>query len=696
MENLVLPFNKNKGTVVNNDTKEKENGKLSDAVTLGAPIKRRYAMIRYTWQIPEPDALPGFFPWSDVMLRAIFTNENGWSIKSYWERATLGLMTFDIDIYPLHVLPLQENGQQNDRGGCINLLKDQAIKDGIPLKLPFGGINTYDQVIAFILPPPSNAGAAGAPGDALFDENGFMEFYEHELGHVLGFQHAWGPDGSGNYGAYNDNYDIMGFTNPYRHAIPPAPELANQKLNSDFWFSGRRLSAASLYRYVPAFASSPSVIRLSFPVQSQITLRGLAVSVINQPILIVIATQKGEILVEYRPNMGDDLGVEPAVVIHSLGRRSVTKDASEINPVFYEGRILLPAGGTFTTIEGDITISCAAVSAIPEFISVSVEAGKFEQMPAAGGIPALLQSRFGKKGNFEFVSPRQNDGLFFTDRNNDISYLPWSVPFSFAGNLGKADAVSMIQSNYGTPGNLELIVRVGDVLKSLWRDSGPAFQWSNPSQIGAAGVSGNPVLIQSRFGKKGNFELISPLAAGGLVYYFRDNDDPKLPWSVPFVFAQNLGKIDAVTMIQSNYGTPGNMEVVVRVGNQLHSMWRNSGPAFSWSAPLNIGQPGVSGNPVLIQSHFGKKGNFELIVPLETGGLALYWRNNDDSKLPWSEPLPFAQSLGQVQAVTMIESNFGTPGNLEVIALAGNQLYTMYRDSSSLSWSVPLKMQAIA
>ncbi|MEO6845328.1 MAG: hypothetical protein ABI184_09150 [Ginsengibacter sp.] len=694
MQSSILPLQEKQGAVVNTITKTNEQP--PNGVHLNNQVMRRYAMIRYMWQIPEADAVTGFFPWSDVMLRAIFTDENGWSVKSYWERATLGLMTFDVDLFPVHVLPLQENGQQNDRGGCISLMKAQAIKDGIPLQLPVGNVSAYDQVIAFILPPPSNAGAAGNPGDALFDENGFMEFYEHELGHVLGFQHSWGLDNSNNYGAYNDNYDIMGFTNPFRHSIPAAPEMAYQKLNSDFWFSGRRFAAAALYRYVPAFATSASVIRLSFPVQTQVTLRGLAVAILNQPILIVIATQNGEILVEYRPNMGDDLGVEPAIVIHSLGRRSVTVGASEVNPIFYEGRIQLPAGGTYVTLEGDVTISCGAVSTIPEFISITVEAGKFEQLPAAAGVPAMIQSRFGKKGNFEFVSPEQNSGLFFTARNNDISYLPWSDAFSFAENLGKVDAVSLIQSNYGTPGNLELIVRAGNQLNSLWRDSGPAFQWSNPAIIGTAGVSGNPVLLQSKFGKKGNFELICPLAAGGLVYYFRNNDDPQLPWSAPFVFAQNLGNVDAVTMIQSNYGNPGDMEVVVRVGNQLHFLWRDSGPAFNWSAPISIGQPGVSGNPVLIQSHFGKQGNFELVVPLQAGGLVLYWRNNDDPQQPWSAPLSFAQSLGQVQAVTMIESNYGTPGNFELIALSGSQLYKMYRDSSSLIWSAPVKMQSIS
>ncbi len=318
-----------------------------------------------------------------------------------------------------------------------------------------------------------------------------------------------------------------------------------------------------------------------------------------------------------------------------------------------------------------------------------------QAFPAATGIPSLLQSRFGKQGNFEFVSPQQSGGLFFTWRNNDNRFMPWDGAISFAQSLGIVASATMIQSNFGSPGNLEMIIRAGDTLQFMWRDSGPSFTWSNPYQIGSPGVSGNPVLIQSRFGKVGNFELVIPLAGGGLGYYWRNNDDTKLAWSPLVVFAQSLGKVDAVTMIQSNFGSPGNMELIARVGNRLYSMWRDSGPAFTWNGLSNICQPGVSGNPVLIQSHFGTVGNFELIAPLESGGLASYWRNNDDPNLPWNGPYPFAQGLGQVQAITMIESNFGSPGNFELIVLAGNQLYSLYRDSGSLTWYGPSKMQAI-
>ena len=58
---------------------------------------------------------------------------------------------------------------------------------------------------------------------------------------------------------------------------------------------------------------------------------------------------------------------------------------------------------------------------------------------------------------------------------------------------------------------------MGPDLQFFWRDSGPAFNWNGPGQI-ATGLAGNPVLIQSRFGAQGNFELVAPLASGGLAH----------------------------------------------------------------------------------------------------------------------------------------------------------------------------------
>jgi hypothetical protein len=321
--------------------------------------------------------------------------------------------------------------------------------------------------------------------------------------------------------------------------------------------------------------------------------------------------------------------------------------------------------------------------------------GWFAQVPVVRGNPVLIQSRFGRQGNFELVTPTSLPGLYHSFRDNDDPNHPWSQPARFGESVGLVDAVSMIQSNYGSPGNLELIARVGQQLFYFWRDSGPGFRWNGPFTV-AGGASGNPVLIQSRFGTQGNFELVAPAASGnGLLAWWRNNDDPAVPWSGPHLFAQSVNPVDAVTMIQSNYGSPGSLELVARTGSQLVFFWRDSGPAFNWNGPFGVAG-GVRGNPVLIQSRFGAQGNFELVAPAASGGGMLLWeRNNDDPALPWLGPFPFGQSLGAIDEITMIQSNYGSPGNLELIARAGDRLYFFWRDSGpALAWNGPFAILA--
>jgi hypothetical protein len=318
---------------------------------------------------------------------------------------------------------------------------------------------------------------------------------------------------------------------------------------------------------------------------------------------------------------------------------------------------------------------------------------RYQAFPALSGNPALIQSRFGRQGNFELVSPLGAGGLAHFWRNDDNRFMPWSGATTFGQGLGRVDAVSMIESNYGTPGNLELVARVGNDLQFFWRDSGPAFHWNGPYRI-ESGVAGNPVLIQSRFGHQGNFELVAPAAGEGLVHFWRNNDLPSMPWSGPTAFGQGLGRVDAVSMIESNYGTPGNLELVARAGSELYFFWRDSGPGFHWNGPYRI-EGGVAGNPVLIQSRFGHQGNFELVAPAAGAGLLHFWRNNDDAGMPWSGATAFGQSVGAVDAVSMIESNYGAPGNLEVIARVGSSLQFFWRDSGpAFHWNGPYVLQS--
>lgn len=331
-------------------------------------------------------------------------------------------------------------------------------------------------------------------------------------------------------------------------------------------------------------------------------------------------------------------------------------------------------------------------------------------LPAGGvaGVPKLIQSRFGNQGNFELVTPMASGGLAHYWRNNDDPFMPWFGPYPFGQELGPVDAATLIESNFGSPGNLEVVARAGDALYFFWRDSGPAFQWNGPYALNAdgrdvTGVAGNPVLIQSRFGTQGNFELVVPLAHGGLAHYWRDNDDPALPWHGPTVFGGDVGVVGAVTMIESNFGDPGNLEVIVPVGTGLAFFWRDSGPAFQWNGPYPLvfadGEPPfVAGNPVLIQSRFGSMGNFELIDMeasfTRDGGIAHMWRDNDDPSLPWHPSAVFGAGT-VVDALAMIESNYGNPGNLEVVARSGSEFVFFWRDSGPVfNWNGPFQMTA--
>lgn len=310
----------------------------------------------------------------------------------------------------------------------------------------------------------------------------------------------------------------------------------------------------------------------------------------------------------------------------------------------------------------------------------------------------MVQSNIGTKGDFEVVFPHETAGLVYCSRNNDTLGFPWGNSTVFAQALGFVDAVSLIQSNFGNPGdpgNLEIVARVKDKLFYL-KGSGFDLTWSSPIII-VEGVIGNPALIQGAFGTHGNFELVVPLAGGGISHYRRNNDDPAFPWIHTGVFAEQLGQVDAVALIQSNFDQTlgGNLEVIARIGADLYHFWRDSATQSIWSANGKFFS-GVAGIPGFIQSNFGSKGNFEVVTPVVQGGMAHLQRNNDDATFPWTEVTTFGS--GQVTAVSLLQSNFTTstnpnipgPGDFEVAArVDGRTALYWRRDLAPLDWIGP-------
>jgi hypothetical protein len=280
----------------------------------------------------------------------------------------------------------------------------------------------------------------------------------------------------------------------------------------------------------------------------------------------------------------------------------------------------------------------------------------------------LISSNNGEMGNYEMVTIRNDTGLDFYWRNNDLSHPEWSGPEHILSGAGKIDGVSMIQSNLvgdlrqnnptqkvvidSKNGMLELVVRVGNKLESYWRL--PNGKWDGPQVITkqANQLSGNPALIQSTYGKNGNLELIVPAGdeKGGFFHYWRDNDGEDqlthniVPqWNGPNRIAENAGKIDAVSLAQSTFNSAGigDFEVVARIGDKLQHFWL-SDKTHQWLTGQDIPGGQYTGIPSLMQVVLRDSGQgyFILAAPLKNGGFAYYWRDDDNQVHPWEGPFP--------------------------------------------------------
>ena len=309
----------------------------------------------------------------------------------------------------------------------------------------------------------------------------------------------------------------------------------------------------------------------------------------------------------------------------------------------------------------------------------------------------FIQSNFGERGNFELIVPGPSGGLIHAWRDNDHQNT-WHHAFTFG--TGKAGPASVLQSNYsksGGPGDLILVTQVGGSLLFYAKTDQPQSLWLGPSTpIAADGISGMPAFIQSRFGAIGNFELVVPRSAGGLMHFWRDNDVEV--WHQAPDFATSVGHVSAVSLVQSSFsagGGIGNLEVVARVGDKLALFWRPDTTDATWQGTENVVYfaSGTSGIPSLIQGRFGRHGNFELVTPLASGGLAHYWRDNDDPSLAWHLGSTFGTELGSIASVSLIESNYTAGagiGNLELVAQAGRRLYYFWKpDLPGSAWQGP-------
>jgi Domain of unknown function (DUF4185) len=334
----------------------------------------------------------------------------------------------------------------------------------------------------------------------------------------------------------------------------------------------------------------------------------------------------------------------------------------------------------------------------------------------SGGI-TILQSRFGPKANnFELAVPALTGGILFVAARNDPWPPAWG-PSSFAGKgrdqFASFDAVAMLLSNVTRDheqDRLVLAAVTGGRAVYLLREPTDPWNWSGPYPVIAVepddrryplvGVRGNPALVASTFGsRKTNWELIVADATTGIRHFWYDND-PQFPvhgdWRLAPTFANALGRVDAVALIQSVFGNAerGNLEVLARCGTSLHVLWRDE--SMTWQGPFPLVVDGApitvaDGTPALLQSKYGAGGrDFHAVTPLAAGGLAPYWRDNSPpNPADWHwHASPVLDPGTHYVAAALVAGPFGpAPGNLELVATTtAGQVRHFYREVGDPGW----------
>lgn len=318
---------------------------------MAAPMK--IAVLRLLWAPgPQvPDEKP-HLQWPDEFFFELFQASNGWSLRDYWHRASFGLLQLEFDFSIARWWRFGDHSHaelKDDRNGILAAAR-QVIEGDNGVSL-----SAYDGVIAFVHAPPCNAGACG--GGAVFDQGGSVAFFQHELGHVLGFMHSFGPfiPPPNMFGSlYNDPYCVMGYTGTQSHTLPTPAAFSNVAIiNSGFWASERRPAAASLYRRftgTPDFVNSGWVEHLD--PGGRVWVAALSEVENTTPVLAVLpvpATQS-QVMIEYRTQSGDDQGVAPGVVVHSIGAHDVGQGRGEVNPPWFETLIPAVVGASATVL----------------------------------------------------------------------------------------------------------------------------------------------------------------------------------------------------------------------------------------------------------------------------------------------------------------------------------------------------------
>ncbi len=263
-------------------------------------------------------------------------------------------------------------------------------------------------------------------------------------------------------------------------------------------------------------------------------------------------------------------------------------------------------------------------------------------------------------------------------RDNSAAGFPWHTAYApFGGDAAVCPTLTATTYNR----NFECIFLTTGRRLHHWFFDETSHTWNDGGVFGPLGTAwGVPGFVQGNYGAPGNFEVVVRLEDGQLNHWWRTNGPP-WTWSDGGSFASNV-EFSGPSLIQTNYGTQGNLELVCVLNTgQMQHWWRDDDHGMVWNAGAIFGA-GCSSGPCMIEGQFGARdendvGNFELCVAV--GGKVQHWWRDNHGDGQWHNSATFAHDVQAVAA--LVEGSFGF--NLEVIVLrTDRKLQHYWRDGA--------------
>lgn len=327
--------------------------------------------------------------WPDNAYTGCYMPIRPGGASRYWQDCTFGLLNLgDSAVFPWRVLDIDTpTAGALARATVITRAIEMGLDDGFPL-------HQFPCVVVVVIPntpgvlpdgttfnaidggAQSVATRGGNWSAALMSEDGDQDFFAHEFGHVLFFDHSWGRRW-GFPQEYGDPYCIMS-AQDYGPGDPiwVSPADPAMPVHAAYWgHMGPRPAAATLYQHLPEFLTSGYAVDLgSNFVNYPRTVRIHALDTGRKPCLAVVNLPGSarKYTVEYRRQVGWDAGVTPAVVIHSVGPGFI---ATQPIRTVYEGRIPVPQKGDIDWRSDNKQIGVLLDSVEPDGSAVDVTIG---------------------------------------------------------------------------------------------------------------------------------------------------------------------------------------------------------------------------------------------------------------------------------------------------------------------------------